>query len=129
MTLLDPPPETQGLRLANLEVLINAVLYNAPAALHIMEIHDAARLKKFFAEWFEYVRDDMKLPRVHDKKLSILAMCSLLNMDPTQVPVSLQDGWTDIVTGLLLTFKALPRAISGWCPVPYLRLMTHGCPH
>lgn len=113
MNLLDPPPETRGLRIANLEVLINAVLYNAPAALHIMESQDAAKLKKFFGEWFEAVRDDMKLPRVHDKKLSILAMCGLLTMEPAQVPRVLQDGWTDIVTGILHTFKGLPRAIAG----------------
>ena len=45
---LDPPPETRGLDLANLEVLINAVLYNAPAALYIMQNWDANKPQMFF---------------------------------------------------------------------------------
>jgi hypothetical protein len=110
--ILEPPPETRGLKLANLEVLINAVLYNAPAALHIMQSQDSNKLQQFFKEWFELLKDDTFLPRVHDKKLSILAMCALLTVDASQVPTPLQDGWTGIVGGILTTFKSLPSAIA-----------------
>jgi importin-7 len=113
LNLLDPPPETKGLRLANLEVLINSILYNAPAALQIMSMHDANKTKKFFVEWLDMVQEDMKFPRVHDKKLSILAMCALLTIEPSVVPPVLQDRWTDVVKGILWAFKGLPRAIAG----------------
>ncbi|KAJ7075775.1 armadillo-type protein [Mycena belliarum] len=104
--------ETSGLRLANLEVLINAVLYNPAAALHIMENTRAGMSRVFFDTWFAVINDHTKMPRVHDKKLSILALCALLEMAPGAVPESLKDGWPGIVGGVLKIFKDLPAAIE-----------------
>jgi hypothetical protein len=105
--------ETAALRLANLEVLINAVLYNPAAALHIMETTQAGFARKFFDSWFAAINDHNKMPRVHDKKLSIMALCALLEMAPGAVPESLNDGWPGIVGGVLKIFKDLPEAIAG----------------
>ncbi|KAG6900147.1 hypothetical protein C0993_002296 [Termitomyces sp. T159_Od127] len=102
--------QTASLRLANLEVLINAVLYNPSAALHIMESSGKART--FFDRWFAAINGDDLLPRVHDKKLSILALCSLLELAPAAVPQSLQSGWPGILGGILTIFKDLPKAIA-----------------
>lgn len=110
--ILDSGIETKSLKLSNLEVLINAILYNAPAALHIMENTDPARLQLFFKQWFDLLKDDSSLPRVHDKKLSILAMCALLTLEGHQVPAPLQSGWVAIVNGILTTFKSLPTAVA-----------------
>ncbi|KAJ7845435.1 armadillo-type protein [Mycena olivaceomarginata] len=104
--------ETAALRLANLEVLINAVLYNPAAALHIMETTQAGFARKFFDSWFAAINDHNKMPRVHDKKLSIMALCALLEMAPGAVPESLNDGWPGIVGGVLKIFKDLPEAIA-----------------
>ncbi|KAG6919218.1 hypothetical protein DXG01_008013 [Tephrocybe rancida] len=102
--------QTSSLRLANLEVLINTVLYNPSAALHLMEGSGKGRV--FFDRWFAAINGDDLLPRVHDKKLSILALCSLLELPPTVVPQSLQGGWPGIVGGILTIFKELPKAIA-----------------
>ncbi|KAJ7622676.1 armadillo-type protein [Mycena polygramma] len=102
--------ETAALRLANLEVLINAVLYNPAVALHIME---STLARKFFDTWFFAINDHSKMPRVHDKKLSIMALCALLEMAPGAVPETLKDGWAEIVGGVLKIFKDLPGAIEG----------------
>ncbi|KAG6898392.1 hypothetical protein C0992_004102 [Termitomyces sp. T32_za158] len=102
--------QTASLRLANLEVLVNAVLYNPSAALHIMESSGKART--FFDRWFAAINGDDLLPRVHDKKLSILALCSLLEMTQAAVPQSLQSGWPGILGGILTIFKDLPKAIA-----------------
>jgi importin-7 len=104
--------ETVPLRLANLEVLINAVLYNPSAALHLMETSRPGMARTFFDKWFAAINSENKLPRVHDKKLSILALCALLEMDPSGVPNSLADGWPGIVAGVLRIFKDLPSAIA-----------------
>ncbi|KAJ7464732.1 armadillo-type protein [Mycena galericulata] len=104
--------ETAALRLANLEVLINAVLYNPAAALHIMESTQAGMARVFFDTWFAAINDHAKMPRVHDKKLSILALCALLEMSPSAVPEALKDGWPGIVAGVLKIFKDLPGAIE-----------------
>ncbi|KAJ7105062.1 armadillo-type protein [Mycena crocata] len=104
--------ETAALRLATLEVLINAVLYNPAAALHIMESTQAGMARVFFDTWFAAINDQSKMPRVHDKKLAIMALCALLEMAPGAVPETLKDGWPGIVGGVLKIFKDLPAAIE-----------------
>ncbi|KAJ7813098.1 armadillo-type protein [Mycena leptocephala] len=109
-------PARQGrdgpLRLANLEVLINAVLYNPAAALHIIDSTQPGMARKFFDTWFAAIGDHNKMPRVHDKKLSIMALCALLEMPAGAVPETLKDGWAGIVGGVLKIFKDLPEAIE-----------------
>ncbi|KAF7314790.1 Importin N-terminal domain-containing protein [Mycena kentingensis (nom. inval.)] len=102
--------ETGGL--ANLEVLINALIYNPAAALHIMESIQAGAARVFFDKWFATVGEHSKMPRVHDKKLAIVAMCSLLELAPDAVPESVKEGWPGIVGGALKIFKDLPGAIQ-----------------
>lgn len=105
--------ETSSLRLANLEVLINGVLYNPSAALHLMEVTAAGSARVFFDKWFVAINSEKNLlPRVHDKKLSILALCSLLELAPAAVPENLRNGWPGIVGGALRIFKDLPKAIA-----------------
>ncbi|KAJ7643660.1 armadillo-type protein [Roridomyces roridus] len=104
--------DTAALHLANLEVLVNAVLYNPAAALHIMESTQAGAARVFFDTWFAAINDHAKMPRVHDKKLSILALCALLEMAPGSVPETLKEGWPGIVGGVLKIFKDLPGAIE-----------------
>ena len=110
---MEPAPQTRSLRLANLEVLVNSVLYNPAAALHTIDSHGKGLLKLFFDRWFDAVKNETGLPRVHDKKLSILAMCGLLDLDPSEVPQTVQQGWSGIVAGILTTFKTLPKALEG----------------
>jgi site-specific recombinase len=105
--------ETTALQLANLEVLINAVLYNASAALHLIETSRPGMVRTFFDKWFAAINAENRLPRVHDKKLSIMALCSLLEMDPSTIPETLRDGWSGIVAGVLKIFKDLPSAVEG----------------
>ncbi|KAF9493565.1 ARM repeat-containing protein [Pleurotus eryngii] len=105
--------ETNALRLANLEVLVNAVLYNPQAALHLMESSRPGKARAFFDQWFAAISSaDTRLPRVHDKKLSILALCALMEMEPVTIPPTLTDGWPTIVSGALKIFKGLPQAIA-----------------
>lgn len=108
--------ETAALRLANLEVLINAVLYNPSAALLLMESSRPGMARVFFDKWFAAINAENLLPRVHDKKLSIMALCALLEMVPPTIPETLKDGWHGIVAGILKIFKDLPRAIEGLSP-------------
>lgn len=114
-TALDHRTNAEGaaLRLANLEVLINAVLYNPSAALHIMEMHTPGMSRVFFDQWFLAINSDNKLPRVHDKKLSIVTLCSLMEMNPSAIPNVLKEGWPGVVAGALKIFKDLPKAIAG----------------
>lgn len=109
--------ETFAFRLANLEVLINAVLYNP--ALSISVLASAAgpsAPRVFFDKWFAAINAaDKKLPRVHDKRLSILTLCALMEMDEAAVPHELKDGWPGLVSGVLRIFKEWPKALEGGC--------------
>ena len=103
---------TRALRVANLETIINAVLYNPAAALHIMETTKPGSARMFFDKWFAALKSPTDLPRVHDMKLSIMTMCALLEMDPAAIPSSLQEGWTHIVSAILHIFQKLPQAVE-----------------
>jgi importin-7 len=94
---------------------MNAVLYNPHAALVLMESSRPGMARVFFDKWFEAINNSSQLPRVHDKKLSILALCALLEMDPGNIPPSLSSGWSGIVAGILKIFKDLPDAIQSAC--------------
>jgi hypothetical protein len=78
-----------------------------------METVHPGSARTFFDKWFAAIKVEHKLPRVHDKKLSIVALCALLEMDPSNIPASLTEGWPGIVTGIVQTFKDLPKAIEG----------------
>ncbi|KAI0040287.1 ARM repeat-containing protein [Auriscalpium vulgare] len=104
--------ETSSLRLANLEVLINAVLYNPAAALQLMEQYRAGTSRLFFDKWFAAIEKDMGLPRVHDKKLTIVALCACMDIDPSAIPEPLRAAWHGIVAGALKVLKDLPRAVA-----------------
>ena len=111
LSLLDKT-NTSALRLANLEVLINTILYNPSAALHIMESFSPGTARLFLERWSAAIQADNQLPRVHDKKLSILALCALLEMPEASVPQPLRDAWVGIVGGILRIFKDLPEAVK-----------------
>lgn len=50
--------------------------------------------------------------RVHDKKLVIVALCSLLALPAENIPASLQAGWTQILLSISDVFQTLPEAIE-----------------
>lgn len=95
-----------------LNTLINAVLYNPVLALQIMHAQGNGLLRAFFDQWFVALKTDSALPRAHDKQLSIIALCSLLEMNPAAVPDSLRDGWSGLLGGALRLFKELPKALE-----------------
>ena len=61
---------------------------------------------------FVAINSENKLPRVHNKRLSTLALWKLLEMEAAAIPDGLRDGWPGIVVGALNIFKTLPQAIA-----------------
>jgi len=101
--------ENPSLQLAGLDTIISTLLYNPALALATLE-HTPGGSRAFFDKWFAAMKSEKGLPRVHDKKLSILTLCELLKMNVNAVPPSLKDGWSGLVGGILDIFKALPAA-------------------
>ncbi|KAK3832183.1 MAG: armadillo-type protein [Linnemannia elongata] len=97
--------QTIEFRVQALEVVMNALYYNAPVTLRLLE--ENGWTQRFLTVWFTNLD---KFSRVHDKKLSIFALCSILNVPVAQLPPALQSGWPQILNGILTNFEGLPVA-------------------
>ena len=105
--LMNDELKVKSYKIHLLEMVINAVYYNPQLALSILEMSEGTN--KFFNLWFSSI-DDMT--RVHDKKLSIVAILSLLSIPLQSVPVSIQAGWPRLLQGLSKLFQTLPQAMK-----------------
>lgn len=99
--------KVKSYRIHLMEVVVNAIYYNASLALHVLEANGWTN--KFFSLWFSSI--DI-FTRVHDKKLSIAAITSLLILPGDQVPVSVQPGWPRLLQGICRLFQTLPAAMK-----------------
>ena len=90
-----------------MEMVINAIYYNPRLALHVLESNGWTN--KFFSLWFSNMDS---FTRVHDKKLAIAAITSLLTLQAQEVPVSVQQGWPRLLQGIVRLFQTLPAAMK-----------------
>lgn len=98
---------TKSYRIHLMEMIINAIYYNPALSLQVLEAKGWTN--KFFSTWFSSI-DQFR--RVHDKKLSIAAISSLLTMKAADVPVSIQQGWPRLLQGVTRLFQTLPAALK-----------------
>jgi len=90
-----------------MEMVINAIYYNPVLALAVLEAKGWTN--KFFSLWFSNME---QFSRVHDKKLCIVAIISLLSLSPDQIPASVSTGWPRLLQGITSLFKTLPIAMK-----------------
>lgn len=107
MQCLLAPCSVKSYRVHLMEMVINCIYYNPVAALQVLERHGWTN--KFFSLWFSNIEN---FNRVHDKKLSIVAIVALIQLPPDQVPPSIQPGWGKLMSGIVSLFHTLPIAIK-----------------
>lgn len=97
-------------RIYHIEVILNAINYNA--LMTIQELEKLGASAVFLTRWNEITND--KFLRVHDKKIIIVAVSSLLRsgLSFEQYPSSWQQGWPSILAHFLESVKTLPKAIE-----------------
>jgi hypothetical protein len=100
--------KTKSYRIHLMEMIINAIYYNPRLSLQVLESHDWTN--KFFSAWFSNIES---FKRVHDKKLAIVGIVSLLTLRPEEVPASVQPGWPRLLQGITKLFQTLPAAVMG----------------
>ncbi|KAL1955255.1 hypothetical protein VTO42DRAFT_8853 [Malbranchea cinnamomea] len=105
--LVNEEPKTKSYRIHLIEMVINAIYYNPRLALQVLESNNWTN--KFFSSWFSNID---AFTRVHDKKLSIVGITSLLTLRPEEVPASIQPGWPRLLQGITKLFQSLPQAIK-----------------
>lgn len=99
--------KVKSYRIHLMEMVINAIYYNPAIALHVLESNGWTN--KFFSSWFSNIES---FTRVHDKKLSIVAISSLLTLNANEVPTSVQQGWPRLLQGVVRLFQTLPAALK-----------------
>ncbi|KAI9726215.1 MAG: hypothetical protein M1828_001889 [Chrysothrix sp. TS-e1954] len=104
-TLFSDDVKVKSLRVHLIEMVVNAIYYNPMLALSVLEADD--NTGKFFNAWFTHIDS---FTRVHDKKLSIAAISSLITTPAQNVPQSVQQGWPRLLHGLVKLFQTLPQA-------------------
>ncbi|KAG0343672.1 hypothetical protein BG004_005100 [Podila humilis] len=97
--------QTIEFRVQATEVVMNALYYNAAATLRLIE--ESGQTQRFLNVWFGNME---QFSRVHDKKLSIVALCSILQVPAEQLPAPLQSNYAEVLYGLLKNFEGLPIA-------------------
>lgn len=90
-----------------MEMVINAIYYNPLLTLAILE--NKGWTNKFFSLWFSNMDH---FSRVHDKKLCIVAIVTLLSLNADQIPASVSVGWPRLLQGITGLFKTLPTAVK-----------------
>ena len=105
--IASPEPKIKSYRIHVMEIIINTIYYNSHLALHTLETNGWTN--KFFSNWFSSI--DI-LTRVHDKKLSIVAISSLLTLRADEIPASVQQGWPRLLQGIVKLFQTLPLAMK-----------------
>ncbi|KAI8645751.1 armadillo-type protein [Parasitella parasitica] len=109
-----------------IEVVLNCLYYNPVLTIQVLEQNQWSQ--GFFSLWFSNLDKFSRFVfiqsasvlfdvhcteyRVHDKKLAIVTLCSLLALPTDSIPVSLQSGWPQILTSLSVVFESLPVAIE-----------------
>ena len=88
-----------------MEMVINALHYNPHLTLQILETKGWTN--RFFSLWFGSMGS---FTRVHDKKLCIIAISSLLSINHDTVPESIKVGWPRLLQGVTELFRTLPAA-------------------
>lgn len=106
--LTNPPTKlVKSYQLHLMEMVINCVYYNPAVTLQVLEQHGWTN--KFFHLWFSNIDN---FSRVHDKKLSIVAIAALLQLRPEQIPPTIQPGWHRLLQGSVRLFETLPVAMK-----------------
>lgn len=98
--------KVKSIRIHLLEMIINGINYNPILALQVLE--NNGWTNKFFSLWFSSMNS---FQRVHDKKLAIVAITALLNINHDQVPASVSVGWPRLLQGVTELFRSLPQAL------------------
>ncbi|KAK5668770.1 Nonsense-mediated mRNA decay protein 5 [Batrachochytrium dendrobatidis] len=101
--------KTPALRVHAIEIVANALFYNPKLALGLLE--QSGWTSTFFELWFHNLEH---FTRVHDKRLTILALSAILNFicNDTMCPPSMQTTWIHLFKGMLKGFEGFSKALE-----------------
>lgn len=88
-------------------IIFESIYYNPQMALGVLESNGATHA--FFSAALPMLS---KCRRVHECKVAIVALLSLVAMDPQTLPASLSAGYPHLFSALLTQLKLLPKLVA-----------------
>ena len=109
LPLLDEKNEasSSNLRKWCILLLLEAIYYNPTLALQVLEAHGATA--GFFTQALHKLP---KFTKVHECKVTIVALLSLLSLDPNAVPEAVKVGYPHLLAALVSQLKLLPKSVA-----------------
>ena len=93
-----------------IEIILNAIYYNPLLAFSLLE--QANWTSGFFEYWFKNIDS---FARVHDKKLCILVLCTIMEIPKEHLPASISSAGFHLFSGALQIFQTYPEALKCLC--------------
>ncbi|KAK9371093.1 armadillo-type protein [Lipomyces kononenkoae] len=90
-----------------IEITVNCLYYNPLLTFRVLE--ESSQTANFFNIWFSNMPS---FSRVHDKKLSIMAILGIITLPDEHVPESIRPGFPQLLHGLLQLLQTLPDALK-----------------
>jgi hypothetical protein len=103
----EEPLVTNELYANALELAVTALYYDPHLTIQILSRH--GQVDAFFTHWFKELSS---FTRVHDRKICILAVTSLLTAMPTEL-AGMQGVPEQLMRAALTAFAGLPQALKG----------------
>lgn len=88
-------------------IVLEAIYYNPALALQVLEAHGATAA--FFTHAVQKLN---KFNKVHECKVTIVALLSLLSLDPNTVPEAVKAGYLHLLAALVSQLKRLPSFVA-----------------
>jgi len=99
-----PKTKRDVLRCLLIGVVVNSIYYNPSFTLEILARN--GWMEQFFTVWFQHIP---KLPRSHDRKLTVLTLLTLMSMSPEAMPAVVKNGHQQILEVAITTCHDLLR--------------------
>lgn len=103
--------QTSELRTMCLQVVIAALYYNSPLLLETLKTLEIPKIQGSVMQQFlkQWIHDVDCFLGLHDRKMSVLGLCNLLNMGENR-PAEVNDIGAQILPASLVLFQGLKRA-------------------
>ncbi|WFD08591.1 Nonsense-mediated mRNA decay protein 5 [Malassezia vespertilionis] len=101
------PEPSFSLRKWSILVLLEALYYNPNMALQVLDANGATA--EFFTDALQMLP---KFKRVHECKVTIVSLLSILSVDPNTLPEAIKAGYAHLLRALTRQLKLLPVLVA-----------------
>ena len=104
--------ESDDLRTMCLQVIIASLFYNSELTFQVLDRLQPPNSNQSLVNHFidKWIADTHCFLGLHDRKMCVLGLCTLMALDTTRRPAALQEKATQLVPSIILLFEGLKEA-------------------